>query len=200
MVEQHGWKQWFVSGLMVSMTAATGCAVAHAQTPPTGSRPPAATNADAAACPPDASQNASGDAGHAATAAATAQPAVAYNGPPPYYFVRPPRTTAGLTPDRVHRVLTRAANQQAITECYTRALATDPRAHALVSIRVEVIAGGFGTVDRVHLAPANDTMRDCIRDALSHFEWPNPSGVPATTVDAQIDLAPTPPPNPRARH
>jgi hypothetical protein len=157
-------------------------------------------NADAAACPPDAAAAARGDAGRAAPAQTATPPAPAYNGPPPYFFVRPPRTTAGLTPDHVHRVLTRAANQQALVQCYTRALATDPRAHALVTIRVEVIAGGFGTVDRVHLSPANDTVRDCIQNALSHIEWPNPTGVPATTVDAQIDLAPTPPANPHAAH
>jgi hypothetical protein len=73
-------------------------------------------------------------------------------------------------------------------------LAGAPRAHFTVSIRLEVIAGGTGTVDSVHVAPSNDTLRDCVNDAMSQVEWPNPSGVPSTHVDAQIDLAPTPPP------
>ena len=199
MFERRDRKRFVVSGVLFSFALAAGAwSVAFAQTPPAGGTAhPPASSAPGAACPPDAGASA---APSTTASSAPAAPATPYTGPAPYYFVRPPRTTAGLAPDRVQRVLTRPANQAAIVQCYTNVLATDARAHGVVSLRLEVIAGGFGTVDRVHIAPANDTMRDCIRDALGRFEWPNPTGVPATTVDAQIDLAPTPPANPRARH
>jgi hypothetical protein len=191
MVEQHGWQYFVASGAIALVPSAlSACAVAPAQTPPpSGSGASSAPSTTAPSAAPEASS------APASTApAASAAPAAPYSGPPPYYFVRPPRVTAGLTPDAVHRVFMRAPNQQAIVTCYTTALATDPRAHGTVSLRLEVIAGGFGSVDTVRFAPANDTLRDCVRAALGRFEWPNPSGVPSTQVDAQIDLAPTPPP------
>ncbi|MEI8258802.1 MAG: hypothetical protein WCJ30_24290 [Deltaproteobacteria bacterium] len=178
--------------LLVSGLSA--CAVAYAQTPPPASPAPAVDAATAVAVT---------DAAAAVDSAATgpAVPPPAYTGPPPYYFVRPPRTSAGLAPDSVHRVFMRAPNQQAIVTCYTNLLAANPRARAVVSVRLDVIAGGFGSIDTVRVAPANDPLRDCVRAALGRFEWPNPSGnAPSSHVDAQIDLAPTPPPTTARGH
>lgn len=161
--------------VMLAAACLSACAVAHAQTPPSGSPP--------------------GGADAAVSEAATTTPVtVTYTGPPPYFFVRPPRTTAGLSPESVHRVFVRPPNQQAVVACYTAVLAQNPRARASVSVRLDIIAGGFGSIDSVRVAPANDGLRDCIRAALGRFEWPNPTGSAGSTrVDAQIDLAPTPP-------
>lgn len=191
MVDQQGSKRNGFSGAMLLLVASSSaCAMAYAQTPPHG----ATATADAA-CPPDAgtTAHAATDAG-STTATPTPPPATPYTGPPPYFFVRPPRVSAGLTPDAVHRVFVRAANQTALTTCYTNELGANPHAHFTASFRLEIIAGGFGNIDSVHVTPSNDTLRDCLRNAATRFEWPNPSGAPSTQVDAQIDLAPTPPP------
>lgn len=102
--------------------------------------------------------------------------------------------SAGLDRDRVAHRLNQADHRGRIVACYTSVLATNAHARFAVNLRLQIIAGGTGTIDRVTATPRNDGLRDCIRAAVEQIEWPNPSGSAATNVDATIDLAPTPPP------
>jgi hypothetical protein len=118
--------------------------------------------------------------------------ASAYTGPPPYINVNLPRVTAGLVAPAVQRTVTR--QKDPIVDCYKRLLAVSPNAQGRLEVHFEVIAGGSGLIDRVHFTPhRNASFEGCVRSALGNFTWSNPRGVPSTTVDLAIDLAPTPP-------
>jgi hypothetical protein len=112
-------------------------------------------------------------------------------GASPWINIRPPRVTAGLTAEAVQRALRR--NHAQLTECYTHALAADPRAHGTATARLQVIAGGVAQVERSRTAPRNPELESCVQEVLGRIEWPNPRGAPATEVDLTIDMAPAPP-------
>jgi hypothetical protein len=153
---------------------------------------------DASARPTgDASARPVGDASAPRPVEIAADPA-AYTGPAPYYNLTTPRATAGLTPPSIQRLVHR--QQEAMLRCYKRLLAVHPHAQGRLEVRVQVIAGGSGIVERIALTPhRNPSFEGCIREAVSAIEWANPRGVPSTTIDLGIDLAPTPPPRPGAR-
>ncbi len=167
------------SALTLALTLA---GVASAQSAPdAGVRP-----ADAGAPSADA-----GAAAHRPQVEIAADPA-AYTGPAPYFNVTLPRVTAGLTAPAVQRVVTR--QKSSLIDCYKRLLAVSPQAQGRVEIHMEVIAGGTGIVDRVHLTPhRNQSFETCVRNALGNFTWSNPRGAPSTTIDLAIDVAATPP-------
>jgi hypothetical protein len=154
--------------------------------------------------PPDASMPApAGDAGARPDASAprpveiAADPA-AYTGPAPYLNVMTPRATAGLQPPSIQRLVHR--QHEGMLRCYKRLLAVHPHGQGRLEVRVQVIAGGSGIVERVALTPhRNPSFEGCIREVVNAIEWANPRGVPSTTIDLAIDLAPTPPPRPGQR-
>jgi hypothetical protein len=217
MVLQHGRTRLVVTVAALGLAVAGQQACGSRQTPVTETPPPPlTTEVDAGASEPassgaevadagatvstDAGAELSTDAGVAVAAADAGGPPAAadagapaptYSGPPPYVNLRPPRVGQGLTADQITRVWRR--NQAAITTCYTNQLATNPRAHGVLTARIEIIAGGTGTIDRLHLAPPNDAMLACIREVLGRFEWPAPRNQPSTEVNLQVDFAPTPP-------
>lgn len=214
MLEQHRRIALTVVTLTLAVAGPHACAGAaqQAPSPPPAAPPPPATNAatpestetpaDAATpetttatTPTEDAAVATSDAGTTDDAAVTttdaATTAPAYSGPPPYVSLRPPRVSPGISPEAITRVWRR--NQPAIVQCYTTQLATNPRAHGVLTARIEIIAGGTGTIERLQMTPRNEAMEACIREALARFEWPNPRGQPSTEVNLQVDFAPTPP-------
>jgi hypothetical protein len=207
MVHQSGRNRIVVTVATLALAAvgSQACGGASQQTPPAELQAPAPEPAVSEPAPPETS---GGEAAEAAVeespeaaAAETAPaeppppaepPAPAYSGPPPYVNLRPARVGAGLTTDQITR-LWRRTLLPAVTTCYTNQLATNPRAHGVLSTRIEVIAGGMGTVGRTTMAPANEAIVACVRDALGRVEWPAPRNQPSTEVNLQIDLAPTAP-------
>lgn len=160
--------------------------VASAQSAPDSGAP----RADAGAPSADAS------AAHRQVEIA-ADPA-AYTGPAPYFNINLPRVTAGLTAPAIQRAVTR--QKAPLVDCYKRLLAASPNAQGRLEIHFEVIAGGSGLIDRIHLTPhRNNSFETCVRNAMGNFTWSNPRGAPSTTIDLAIDLAPTPPARPGRR-
>lgn len=166
--------------------------VASAQSAPdAGARP-----ADAGA--PSAPAADAGAASAARPQVEIAANASAYTGPAPYFNVNLPRVAAGLTAPAVQRVVTR--QKDPLLDCYKRLLAASPNAQGRVEIHLEVIAGGTGIVDRVHLTPhRNQSFETCVRNAMGSFTWANPRGAPSTEINLAIDVAPTPPARPGRR-
>lgn len=175
--------------------AGHACAVAHAQQPP----PPAQRPADAGAA---AAPGADASAAAPAAAADASAPSGPYTGPPPYFFLRPPRITGrGYTVDSVNTLLNRHANHTALVTCYTNLLGRNPHAHGNVTVRMNVITGGQVIIDRVRLHPESDAATErCFQDAIQGFQWHSPSGAPSVEFELEFDLAPTPPPGAHPAH
>jgi hypothetical protein len=156
---------------------------------------------------PDAGRPATQDAGRPAAdagPAATPQPTIAaepsaYTGPAPYILVTLPRlNNNGLNPQAIQRVVNR--QKEGIVNCYKRLLAVAPRAQGQLQLHFDVIAGGSGLIDRVHMTPhRNGSFESCARDVISAWSWSNPRGVPSVTIDLNIDLAPEAPARPAGR-
>lgn len=149
---------------------------------------------DAGAPRADAGAPRAADAGPAAAPQPTiaADPA-AYTGPAPYLLVTLPRlNNTGLNPQALQRTITR--QKDAVLNCYKRLLAVAPTANGVLQLHFDIIAGGSGLIDRVHMTPhRNSSFENCVRDVVSAWSWSNPRGVPSVTIDLNIDLAPTPP-------
>ncbi|MBL8679904.1 MAG: hypothetical protein JNK05_12095 [Myxococcales bacterium] len=152
---------------------------------------------DAGAPRADAGAAADASAPHRQQVEIAADPA-AYTGPAPYFNVNLPRVTAGLTAPAIQRAVTR--QKAPLVDCYKRLLAASPNAQGRLEVHFEVIAGGSGLIDRIHLTPhRNNSFENCVRNAMGNFTWSNPRGAPSTTIDLAIDLAPTPPARPGRR-
>jgi hypothetical protein len=165
---------WAGTVLSLCMMAVQSCSVAHAQNNNPSDRDSST-----------GSQASSADGGTSASGAT-------YSGPPPWFNLRQPRMSTGIALAAVTRVVHR--NQARLVECYTHELASNPRLHGVLTVKLQVIAGGFGSIDRVRFAPRNEALEGCVRSAVSSFEWPNPRGVASTDIELTIDLAPEPPP------
>jgi hypothetical protein len=185
----HRWIAIVTPVAAASLAVALGGAAFAQSAPDAGARP-----SDAGAAAPS-----SADAGAPASRQVeiAADPA-AYTGPAPYFNVNRPRATPGLTPEAIQRSVNR--QKEPLLNCYKRFLAAQPNANGRLEIHLEVIAGGSGLVDRVHMTPhRNASFETCIRNAMGNLTWSNPRGAPSTTIDLPIDLAPTPPARPGRR-
>lgn len=188
------WISWTLPGAIAMVGLALNASGAFAQSvPDAGSRP---VDAGVAMRTPDAGAPRADSGSSAQPQYVIAADPAAYTGPAPYFSLGMPRlNNTGTTPTGIQRVVNR--QKEGIVSCYKRFLAVHSTAQGQLQLHFDIIAGGSGLIDRVHMTPhRNTSFENCVRDVISAWSWANPRGVPSVTIDLAIELAPTPPARP----